>query len=133
MSYLYYYEQVSVVDDKIIYYKFSTDSTKVGLSNQISLIKNFEDTTINKDKPISNEKLIGLSLLIRKTYGSLERRSDEHKTLDVATITCTKHLDIDINFSRAILLEDESIIVFNDYSESQKGYLESIIKKGSLL
>ena len=130
---MYYCEISPIIDNKLIYYKFTKEKQESSQCQETDLVDSVEDITMNRLQPLSNKTFNGLCLLLKKTYNSLAKKNSEDKTLDTATMTCSKHLDIDINFSRAILLEDKTIIVFNDFSESQIGYLKSINRNGVLL
>ncbi len=118
--------------DRIVYYKFFICKEEVHLDKKVSFIDNFVSTLSNKATPLTENDFINITSLLKKTYNSLKRKNQEHKSLDTVTEVCNKHLDLSINYSRGILLEDGSFVIFQDFSLEQTAYLESIIKIGGV-
>jgi hypothetical protein len=117
---------------KVVFYKFFICKEEIHLDKKISFIDNFTNTLSNKDTPLAEDDFINIISLLRKTYNSLKRKKQEHKSLDTVTEVCNKHLDLNINYSRGILLDDGSFVIFQDFSLEQTAYLESIIKRGGV-
>jgi len=118
--------------NKIVYYRFFKCNEELSSYKKITFIDNFEKTLWNIDKPLSEDEFKNILSILNKTFTSLKKKNQEHKTLASGTKICVNHLDINIDYSRAILIENDSLVIFQDFSLEQKAYLESIIKKGAL-
>lgn len=121
-----------VVEDSIVYYRLYPCNQRVHNEKIVQYIDNFTDILANKNNPLSDTYLENSVKMIQKFHSSLKKRNEVHKTLETVTRSCFKHLDLDINFSRGILMQDFSLVFFHDFSRGVNTYLESVIKKGSL-
>lgn len=118
--------------DKIVYYQIFGCSEFSHKNKKIAFIEGFGNTLFNRDAPLTIKKFNTLKQLINKFYFSLQKKNREHLCLVTTSKACVNHLDINVNCSHGILLEDESIILFNDFSLDQQAYFESMIKRGGL-
>lgn len=121
-----------VIEDLIAYYRLYPCDSRAHNQKVVQFVNNFRDTLENVNTPIEDEKLNNFVIMLQKFYNSLKKRNEEHKTLETATRSCFKHLDIKINFSRGIVMQDGSLVIFHDLSRGISAYLESVIKQGSL-
>ncbi len=121
-----------VVENLIVYYRLYPCEQRSHDKKSVQFIDNFKSTLANNDRPFDDEYLQNMLIMIKKFYTSLNKKGEAYKTLETVTRVCFKHLDIDVNFSRGIVMADGSIIIFNDFSRSISAYLESVIKTGSL-
>lgn len=121
-----------VIEDAIIYHRLYPCNQRAHNEKIIQFIDNFTDVLANNNNPLSDAYLENSVKMIQKFYASLKKRNKEHNTLETVTRSCFKHLELDVNFSRGILMEDLSLVFFHDFSRSINTYLESVIKKGNL-
>lgn len=121
-----------VVEDSIVYHRLYPCDQRMHNEKIVQFIDNFTEVLANRNNPLSDAYLENSVKMIRKFYASLKKRNEEHKTLETVTRSYFKHLDVDINFSRGILMEDSSLIFFHDFSRGISTYLESVIKQGGL-
>jgi len=69
---------------------------------------------------------------IKLTYQALKNSNQEEKTLKTLSFYYSDKSDKRVNFDTGILLDDESIVFFYDFSDNMIGRLNTIFKGGIL-
>lgn len=69
---------------------------------------------------------------VKNTYKTLKNDGNEAKTLHALSVYYMDECKIRLNFENGILMHDNSLILFYDFSDNMMGRLKSICKGGML-
>lgn len=125
-------KSTEVIEETIVFHRIYPCDRSTHEQKSIVLIDNFAQSIVNKDEPLNEQELQVLISLIRKIYKFLQKTGDSHKTLNTTTQWLSSNKGVNISCTRGILLDDNSIVFFHDYSRIVDAYLKSIIKQGGL-
>lgn len=125
-------KSINVITDTIVYHRLYPCTRSTHEQKSVIFIDNFMNTIVNKNEPLNDKELEVLLSLIRKIYTFLQKKGNSGQTLDACTKWLADNKGLDISCTRGILLDDNSIVFFHDYSRIVDAYLKSIIKQGGL-
>ena len=119
--------------EKIVYYRFyKPKGLNMPFYKNVEFTEDFIVGLYNKENPLTLKEFKSVKKLMNKFYIALQREGRESMCLKTTASSCAAHLDLKINCNRGILLEDQSVIIFDDSSCEQKAYIQSITKRGGL-
>lgn len=85
-----------------------------------------------KDYKVSEQDLKYIVQNVRDTYTVLKESRQEDKTLETLSANYANSANIRIRFENGILMEDDSIVYFHDFSAHMDGLLHTLFKGGIL-
>jgi hypothetical protein len=96
---------------------------------QIEIDKIFIDTLKKKNVILNNKDFQSLLVLLNKTYNSLLKKGYEEQTLAAVSKFFNNRINKLLDVRRGVLLDDGSIVTFNDYSPEITSYIQTISRE----
>lgn len=120
---------------KIIYYRLYKNVDEITNYKELEANTNIINGlySVQEDNKLSDEDLTYIIKGIQNAYSALTKSNDENKTLTTLAIEFDMEYENAVNLEYGIVMEDNSIVFFYDYSDIITGRLGLIFYEGGLL
>jgi len=120
---------------KIVYFRLYNDKQRDGTYKPVKVREDVIHGLykLYGDNKVTNNNLNDLVQNIKHTYHTLKKNNTQEDTLLTLTEYFSCKDDTTLHLKHGIIMEDDSIVFFYDYSDTMSGKLHTIFINGGLI